>query len=213
MQLFTKYAVTSFDDILGQDKAVTMLKRVQERTGFAGRAYWITGAFGTGKTSIANIIANDIADDWCIEEMDGTGITGAKIIDMARSLSMRGMCKPGRAVIVNEAHGLRKDAIRQLLITLEPVQSHVAWIFTTSNIGNATLFDDCDDASPLVSRCLKVELTNQGLCKLFAEKAQKIAKAEGLGDIPIAKFEALAKKEKNNFRAMLSAIELGSIAA
>lgn len=213
MQLFRKHAPRSFDEVVGQDKAIANLKRIRDTTGFGGRAYWITGASGTGKTSIANIIARTMADECGIDEADASGISGAKVIELERSLATRCMFGDGRVVILNEAHGLRKDGIRQLLISLERIPSHVAWIFTTTRAGNETLFDDCDDAAPLVSRCIKVELTTQGLCKPFAERCQKIAAIEGFGDLPIKKFENLAKETNNNMRAMLSAIESGRIAA
>lgn len=213
MQLFRKHAPRSFDEVVGQDKAVANLERIRDTTGFGGRAYWITGASGTGKTTLANLIARSMADDAGIDEADASGITGARVADMERSLATRCLYGIGRVMIVNEAHGLRKDGIRQLLITLERIPSHVAWIFTTTRAGNETLFEDCDDAAPLVSRCIKVELTTQGLCKPFAERCRQIAIAEGFGDVPLSKFENLAKEVKNNMRAMLSAIESGRIAA
>ena len=61
----------------------------------------------------------------------------------------------GRAYIVNEAHGLRKDVIRQLLVVLERIPPHSLWIFTTTIEGQEAIFEDYDDASPLLSRCLR----------------------------------------------------------
>jgi len=214
MQLFRKHAPRSFDEVVGQDKAIANLKRIRDTTGFGGKAFWITGASGTGKTSIANIIARTIASDCDIDEYESFGITASRVSEMERSLSFRSLFGVGgRVAILNEAHGLRKDGIRQLLLTLERIPEHVAWIFTTSRAGTEMLFDDCDDAAPLVSRCLKVDLTTQGLCKPFAERCKQIAALEGFGELPISKFEALAKETKNNMRAMISAIESGKVAA
>ena len=60
---------------------------------------------------------------------------------------------------MNEAHGLRKDVIRQMLVTLERIPSHVVWIFTTTTEGQEGLFEDYDDAAPLLSRCLPLPLS------------------------------------------------------
>lgn len=213
MQLFRKHAPRSFDEVVGQDKAVANLLRIRDTTGFGGRAYWITGASGTGKTTLANLIARSMADECGIDEADASGISGSKVVETERSLATRCMFGNGRVVILNEAHGLRKDGIRQLLITLERIPSHVAWIFTTTKAGNETLFEDCDDAAPLVSRCIKVELTSQGLCGQFAKLAKRISDLEGYADAPLSKYESLVKECKNNMRAVLSAIESGRIAA
>lgn len=215
MHIYRKYAPQSFDEFVGNEKAIKNLIRIRDNGGFGGRAYWITGKTGLGKTTIANLIARSIASETDIEEFESFGINGSRIADMERSLSFRSLFSPGggRVVILNEAHGMRKDGIRQLLVTLERIPSHVAWIFTTTKDGEQTLFDDYDDAAPLVSRCLKVALSNQALAKPFAERCQKIAKAEGFGDVPLPKLVALANENNNNMRAMLSAIESGRYAA
>jgi DNA polymerase III delta prime subunit len=119
--------------------------------------------------------------------------------------------RSGRAFIVNEAHGLRKDVIRQLLVTLERIPAHVVWIFTTTVEGQESLFEDYNDASPLLSRCLRLDLSRRNLAKAFAARAQEIAKSEGLDGAPFGKYLQLAENCRNNFRAMLQAIEGGEM--
>lgn len=211
MQLYEKYRPSTLDDVLGQSKAVEQVKRLLCR-GTGGRAWWISGASGTGKTTIARIIAAQAADDFYINEFDSAdNITMAILDDIDRSMQLYSSGKGGRAYIINEAHGLRKPVIRRLLGLLERIPSHVCFIFTTTKDGEAGLFDDQIDASPLLSRCIKIELTNQGLAKVFAEHCRDIATKENLNGKSLQSYVKLAAKHHNNCRAMLQEIESGNL--
>lgn len=210
MNLHEKYRPVSWSDVVGQSKAVAQLQRIGQ-SGFGGRAYWLQGQSGTGKTTLAYLVAQDAADPCCIEEYDGGELTPAMIRDLEKRVAVKGFGKGGRAVIVNESHGLRKDTIRALLVALERIPSHVCWLFTTTCDGADSLFEEQIDGSPLLSRCLPINLSRRELAQAFAERAFLIARQEKLDGRPMADFVRLAKDCRNNLRMMITRIEAGDM--
>ena len=196
MQLSEQYRPTHWSEVLGQDKILAKLDRLRKR-GLAGRAYWLYGPSGVGKTTIGRLIAADVADEWCIEEVDASGLSDARIREIESKLHHHGLGvsngKTGQAVIVNEAHCMNRGAVRQLLTTLERIPDHVVWVFTTSNDGQDHLLDNQDDAHPLLSRCVDLPLARRSLTKVFAQRAREIATQEGLNGRPIEAYERLAE--------------------
>jgi hypothetical protein len=86
-------------------------------------------------------------------------------------------------------------------------------VFTTTIEGQESLFEDYDDASPLLSRCLRLDLTGKDLARAFAERAKQIAQAENLDGKPIEQYLRLVQTHRQNFRAVLQAIEAGEMLA
>ena len=208
-----KYRPRDWAGVIGQDKAVSRLKMLESRGNLAGRAYWISGKSGTGKTTIARIIAAKLSDSWHTQEMDSSQLTLKAIAEIRDNQHYKPMTCEGRAYIVNEAHGLRKDVIRALLVLLEELAPYTVIVFTTTVDGQMSFEDANIDAGPLLSRCIPIELSQRGLAKAFAERVREIAVAESLDGLPIERYIRLANDNQSNFRAMLQAVESGAMVA
>jgi len=83
-------------------------------------------------------------------------------------------------------------------------------VFTTTKQGEQRMFDDdvSGAASPLLSRCIEVTLAAD--TRAFAERAKKIAVAEGIDGLPISIYEAAIVGSQGNLRRLLQRIESGA---
>ena len=219
LPLYEQFRPREWGQVIGQDKVLRGLG-VLRRRGLAGRAYFFAGKSGQGKTTIARLLAQEVCGPDCFErgnavEVDAKGLTPAALQELERGLHFYGSGQGhGRAVIINEVHGLSSSCVTALLTILErpeqPIPAHALWIFTTTSEGQEALFEGID-TPPWLSRCQPFALTSQGLAKAFAERAREIAQSEDLDGKPVAAYLALANDCKSNFRLMLERIEQGEM--
>ena len=210
MRLSEKYRPTSLDAVVGQDKAVAVARTLMSK-GIGGGAVWISGPTGTGKTTIARILADSIAEKTFITECAADDV-GAEWFDYFRATAgMFGWGRGGRVWIINEAHGLRAGTIRKLLELLETLPPHVSIIFTTTLAGEDFLFDGQQDAGPLLHRCAPVRLTSQGVSKPFAAVLARIAREEGFGELAESRAARIVQDAKNSMRGAIAALETSMV--
>jgi replication-associated recombination protein RarA len=225
ISLFERYRPKSLSEVVGQGPAVKALELIRSRNGtLGGQAYFLAGKPGSGKTTLAQIIAHEVAGHSIgIVEMDA-GKADVAFLDWAmKCYRYRPIGASGHAFILNEVHGWTKPQIRRVLEVTEPpggLPEYVVWIFTTTAAGEKSLFGDDDlvaktDASAFSSRCKVLPfVTNaRDLVGPFAEYARKIAQLENLDGQPISAYVNLFYKHDGNLRRMLQDIEQGVMLA
>lgn len=214
MQLSEAYRPRTWSDVIGQDRIINRLVALS-RKGLGGRAYLLTGSSGTGKTTIARLIAGEVAPAYSTLEIDAGDVTAGLIdqlnTEWRRSRVMPERGKDGRALIVNECHGLNARQLRQLLVAIETLPEWVVVVFTTTADGLDTL--DGIDAAPFLSRCLRIDLSRRIGADVLARHVRGIAVTAGLDGQPIERYIRLAKECRNNVREMLNRVEAGEMLA
>jgi len=204
MQLYEKYRPKNLSEFVGQNKVKKQIEKLISRSGWDRDAIWIQGPSGTGKTTLAWIIAHQVANDLFITELDGDKCNVEAVRELNQTLNIIAP-NSWRVVIVNEAHAMLNRAIQAWLTLLERLPKHTLIIFTTTESLQEDLFGHF--SGPFGSRCKMFTFTNQGLAQDFAARAQEIALAEDLDGQPSHKYYRLVQDCKNNMRQILQRIE------
>src|SRR5256885_12080135 len=175
--LARKYRSRTFDEVVGQNHVAQTLKRAIETDRIA-HAYLFTGTRGTGKTSMARILAKALncekfpkptptpclecnscvaiarGDDMDVIEIDAASNTQ---VDKTREVILdNAQYRPARSrfkvFIIDEVHMLSKASFNALLKTLEEPPEHVKFILATT---------EAEKILPtIISRCQRYDFRN-----------------------------------------------------
>ena len=138
--LYRRYRPKTLGEVVGQKQITDVLER-SIKEGKVAHAYLFIGPRGTGKTSVARILAHEVndfpyelEDDYVdIIEIDAASNTG---VDNIRDLREKANIAPTKGkykvYIIDEVHMLSKSAFNALLKTLEEPPAHVIFIMATT---------------------------------------------------------------------------------
>lgn len=216
MQLYEKYRPDSMDAVAGHGKVKRGLRLIGDRSGWGGQVFWFAGPSGTGKTTVARIIAASIADGFSTEELNASELSVGTIRDWVRKCSSRPIGGKCWAFIVNEAHNLSPKCVEELQTILEnsQVQRNSTWIFTTTLVGQRELFDNRLSAAAFASRakCFVFNTDNETE-EAIVSRVAEIADKEALNGAPMYEYWKLGRECQYNMRAMLQRVECGEMLA
>ena len=222
--LARKYRPTTFDDLIGQEVMVRILRNAFALKRVA-HAFMLTGVRGVGKTTTARIIARALncigpdgqggpTADPCgvcpnctailadrhpdVLEMDAASRTGVddvrEIIDATRYRPIQARTK---VFIIDEVHMLSRAAFNALLKTLEEPPPHVKFVFATTEQRKVPI--------TVLSRCQRFDLRRVRVAELQTHFAG-IAEKEGVTIEPAA-LDQIARAADGSVRDGLSLLD------
>lgn len=131
--LYRKYRPQTFTDVLGQEHVVSVLEGAIKQGNIA-HAYLFSGTRGTGKTSVARILAREIGcSDNDVYEIDAASNRGIDDIrELRDAVQVMPFESPYKVYIIDEVHMLTKEAFNALLKTLEEPPKHAVFVLATT---------------------------------------------------------------------------------
>lgn len=162
-------------------------------------AYLFSGGRGTGKTTVARIVARDIGcNDEDIIEIDAASNRGIEEIrELREAVRTAPFSSPYKIYILDEAHMLTKEAANALLKTLEEPPSHVVFILATT--------DPSKLPQTILSRTQRVQFVEPSIATL-SKQILHVAKEEGVTLSEISA-DLIARHGKGSYRDALGILE------
>jgi DNA polymerase-3 subunit gamma/tau len=133
--LYRKYRPDNLASVIGQDHIVKAIEGAL-KTGKVAHAYLLCGPRGTGKTTIARIIASELGtsanDTYEMDAASNRKIEDAR--DINESVRTMPFDSKYKVYILDEVHMLTKEAWNALLKTIEEPPEHVIFILATTEL-------------------------------------------------------------------------------
>ncbi len=172
LALYRKYRPADFKEVIGQEHIVKTLENAI-KLGHVFHAYLFAGSRGTGKTTLARIVAREIGakpeDIYEIDAASNNSVDEMRVLNEA--VSTLPFNSPYKVYIFDEVHMFSKSAFNALLKTLEEPPKHVVFILATTEVDKLP--------ETVVSRCQVFEFKKPSR-EILKQSIVFIANREGI---------------------------------
>ena len=195
--LTEKYRPRKFAEFFGIDKPVKIMSKLAAQP--FSSAWLFTGASGTGKTSLALALADEMPGE--LHHIASQSCNVAALENVRRICQyVPAMGRKMHIVLVDEADRMTNAAQLALLSMLDATNSapDTIWVFTCNSTENLE--------ARFLSRCRVLDFSSHGLAKEIAAYLSNVWASEYSGTFQ-PDFMKLARESRNNIRAALMLLE------